>query len=405
MATYNYKAKTLTGNLSMGKLDAADRDMVVALLKNKGMYPLEINEVGIFDKELRLRSNRKIPLKDLSLFCKQFYTMIDAGVTVIGSLDLLRRQTENRELSGIVSKVYENVQKGMSLSEALKQHKNAFPVIIISMIEIGEISGNLDTVLDRLSLYLEKENKIKQKVKTAMIYPKVIGVIAMVVVLFMLTFVVPNFVNMFEDMGSKLPLPTRILLNISNTLKNIWFILGTVITVTVSVYLFNKFKKTEKGRHLINKITLKLPLLGKNVQKIIASRFSRSLSLLLKTGVPLIQALEVVGNLLDNVIVSKGLEKVKEDIRRGSSLAEPLEAVGIFPVMVIHMISIGEEAGSLDSIIEKVADFYDDELDASISRLVSMLEPLMIVGIALVVGAIVIAMILPIFSMYQSIGK
>lgn len=405
MATYNYKAKTLTGNLSSGKLDATDKDMVVALLKNRGLLPMEISEVGVFDKEIKLRKNKKIPLKDLSLFCKQFYTMIDSGVTIIGSLDLLRKQTENRELAGTLAKLYEDVQKGMSLSDSMKQYKKVFPVIVISMIEIGEISGSLDLVLDRLSLYLEKENRVKQKVKTAMVYPKVLCAIASVVILFMLMFVVPNFVSMFKNMGSELPLPTQILLNISNTLKNIWFLSGAAIVTIAFVSFYKKFKDTEKGRKIINQVTLKLPFIGNNVRKIIASRFSRSLSLLLKTGIPLIQALEVVSNLLDNVIVSKGLEKVKEDIRRGSSLAEPLEAIGIFPVMVIHMISIGEEAGSLDSIVEKVADFYDDELDASISRLVSMLEPLMIVAIALIVGAIVIAMILPIFSMYKSIGK
>lgn len=405
MSTYSYKAKSATGNVTSGKIDANDREMVIGLLRNRGLYPIEIYEASVFDKEIKVRSNRGIPLKDLSLFCKQFYTMIDAGVTVIGSLDLLRKQTENRELASILSKVFENVQKGMSLSEALKLHKKMFPPLVISMIEIGEVSGNLDTVLDRLSIYLEKENRVKQKIKTALVYPKVIGSIALVVVLFMIAFVVPNFIGMFKNMGSQLPLPTKILIFVSNTVKNIWFDLGAIVTISGFTIFIKKFKQTEKGKYLFNLLYLRLPLVGQNIRKVLASRFSRSLSLLLKTGVPLIQALEVVGNLLDNAIVSKGLEKVKEDIRRGSSLAEPLETIEIFPVMVIHMISIGEEAGSLDSIVEKVADFYDEELDSSISKLVSMLEPLMIVAIAVVVGGIVIAMILPIFSMYQKMGK
>ncbi len=403
MATYSYRAKTVTGNVSAGKIDATDKKMVVSLLRNRGMYPLEISELNLLEKDLKMGSGKKIPLKALSLFCKQFYTMIDAGVTIVGSLDLLRRQTENRKLANILSKVYEDVQKGMSLSEAMRVHKSQFPTIVISMIEIGEISGNLDTVLDRLSIYLEKDNRIRQKVKTSMVYPKVIGAIALVAVIFMMTFVVPNFISMFKDMGSQLPMPTRILLGISNVFKNVWFLLGASIVIPTLIFAYKKFKKTEKGKFIYDKFILALPLVGKNMRKIIASRFSRSLSLMLKTGVPLIQALEVVGNLLDNEVVNKGIIKVKEDIKRGSGLAEPLEAVGIFPVMVTHMISIGEEAGSLDSIVEKVADFYDDELDASIGKLVAMLEPLMIVAMAIVVGGIVIAMILPIFSMYQNV--
>lgn len=403
MATFNYQAKTVTGNVSTGKIDATDKNMVVSLLRNRGMYPLEISELNVLEKDLKMGSRKKIPLKALSLFCKQFYTMIDAGVTIVGSLDLLRRQTENRKLANILSKVYEDVQKGMSLSEAMRVHKSQFPTIVISMIEIGEISGNLDTVLDRLSIYLEKDNRIRQKVKTSMVYPKVIGAIALVAVIFMMTFVVPNFISMFKDMGSQLPMPTRILLGISNVFKNVWFLLGASIVIPSLIFAYKKFKKTEKGKFIYDKFILGLPLVGKNMSKIIASRFSRSLSLMLKTGVPLIQALEVVGNLLDNEVVNKGIIKVKEDIKRGSGLAEPLEAVGIFPVMVTHMISIGEEAGSLDSIVEKVADFYDDELDASIGKLVAMLEPLMIVAMAIVVGGIVIAMILPIFSMYQNV--
>lgn len=403
MATYNYKAKTATGNTSAGKIDATDKQMVVSLLRNRGLYPLEISELNLLDKDIKMGAEKKVPLKELSIFCKQFYTMIDAGVTVVGSLDLLRRQTENRKLANIINKVFEDVQKGMSLSEAMKVHRNQFPTIVISMIEVGEISGNLDTVLDRLAIYLEKDNKIRQKIKTSMVYPKVIGIIAIVAVIFMMIFVVPNFIGMFKDMGSELPLPTKILIGISDLFKNIWFLLSAAILIPSTIIAYKKFIKTDKGRYIYGKVILGLPIIGKNMSKIIASRFSRSLSLMLRTGVPLIQALEVVGNLLDNEVVSRGMLKVKEDIKRGSGLAEPLEAVGIFPVMVTHMISIGEEAGSLDSIVEKVADFYDDELDASIGKLLAMLEPLMIVAMAIVIGGIVIAMILPIFSMYQNV--
>lgn len=403
MATFNYMAKSGNGKVSVGKIDATDKNMAVSLLKNKGMYLLEISELSILDRNVNLRTGKKISAKDLALFCRQFYTMIDAGVTVIGSLDLLRRQTENRKLARVLGNVYEDVQKGMALSEAMGLHKNEFPNIVISMIEIGEISGNLDVVLDRLSIYLEKDNKVRQKIKTSMVYPKVICAIAIVAVIFMMTFVVPNFINMFKTMGSTLPLPTRILISISNLFKNIWFILGSAIAIPVLIFSFKKYTKTENGKYLYDKITLDIPVVGKYMKKIIASRFSRSLSLLLKTGVPIIQSLEVVGNLLNNEVVNRKMVKVKEDIKRGSGLAEPLEAVGIFPLMVTHMISIGEEAGSLDSIVDKVADFYDDELEASIVKLLAILEPLMIVAIALIIGGIVIAMILPMFSIYKNV--
>jgi len=403
VAVYSYKAKTASGETAAGKLDAVDRDTVVDLLRSRGLLPMEISEVSVLDREIKLKKNRAIALGDISLFCKQFYTMINSGVTIIGSLDLLRKQTENAHLAKILTRMYEDVQKGVSLSDSMKQDKDAFPAIVISMIEIGEISGSLDTVLDRLSVYIEKENRVKQKIKTAMVYPKVLSVIAIVVIAFMMTFIVPNFVAMFKNIGGQLPLPTRILLWISNLFKNPWFLASLAIIIPASVYSFRKFKKSDKGRYFISWISLKLPVIGKNTRKLIASRFSRSLGLLLRTGVSLIQSLEVVENVLGNVIVSKALEKVKEDIKRGSGLAEPLEGIGIFPLMVNDMISIGEEAGSLDSIVEKVADFYDDELDASISKMVTMLEPLMIVVIALMVGGIVIAMILPVFSMYKGL--
>ncbi|MDQ2085283.1 type II secretion system F family protein [Herbivorax sp. ANBcel31] len=404
MNTYDYRAKTPAGNLSIGNLDAADRNSAVELLRKRGLYPIEVNKISNLDKSLKFSTSKKVSLKEISIFCKQFYTMIDAGVTVIASLDMLRKQTENPKLAEITGKVFEDVQKGMSLSEAMKLHSDVFPTIVTSMMEIGEVSGNLDVVLKRLASYIEKENKVRQKIKTATVYPKVLATIAFTVIIFMMIVVVPNFVDMFSRMGAELPLPTRIILGISNLIKNIFFILGAVITIAVLSMVLKKFKKTYRGKYLISSISLKTPVVGKITQKIIASRFSRTLSLLLKTGVPLIQALEVVSNLLNNLLVAEGLAKAREEIKRGLDLAESLAAVNIFPVMVIHMISIGEESGSIDSVVEKVADFYDDELDSAIGRLLSMLEPIMIVIIAVVVGAIVISMILPIFSVYQEIN-
>jgi len=405
MASFTYKAKTSAGNIISGKFDATDMDMVVSFIRSKGMYPLDIKESTVMQKNISLSKNKKISQNDLAIFCRQFYTMINAGVSVVGCLDLLRRQTENPRLAKIINTVYDDVQKGNALSEALRSHLSVLPVILVSMIEVGEVSGTIDVVLERLATHFVKENKIRQKIKTAMIYPMVIGSIAVVMIIFMLTFVVPKFVSMFSSMGSELPLPTKILLNVSNTITNIWFIMTAAVCIFLIKFAFSKFSKTKKGRLIISTVILKTPKVGKNYRKILASRFARALSLLIETGVPLIQALEVVDKVVDNQIVSDGLDKVREEIKRGSNLAGPLESMGIFPVMVTQMISIGEEAGSLDDIVGKVADFYDEELDTSISQLISLIEPVMIMVLALVVGLIVISMIMPVFGMYKNLGQ
>ncbi len=405
MASFTYKAKTSAGAIINGKFDAADKNMVVSLLRSKGLYPMDIKEVKLMDKEISLKSGKKITARNLSVFCRQFYTMMNAGVPVVGCLDLLRRQTENIRLAGIVSNVYDEVQKGKSLSEALKAHSNVLPVILVSMVEVGEVSGTLDMVLDRLTIHFEKDNKVKQKIKSAMMYPMVIGSIALLMIIFMLLFVVPKFMSMFAVTGSELPLPTKILLALTDTLTNVWFLLIASTTVFILGFLFSKFKKTRTGRLIISNIILRIPKVGSNYRKILASRFARALSLLLETGVPLIQALDVVDKVVDNQVVSIGLARVKDDIKRGANLAGPLENIGIFPAMVTQMISIGEESGSLDGIVGKVADFYDEELDTSISQLISLLEPVMILGLALVVGFIVIAMIMPVFGMYKGMGQ
>ncbi|MCR4434240.1 MAG: type II secretion system F family protein [Clostridiales bacterium] len=405
MASFNYKAKTLAGEVVTGRFDAADKNMVVSLLRNKGFYPIQITEDKAAGRQIKASTFKKVTTRDLAIYCRQFHTMINAGVSVLGCLDMLRKQTENRKLVEVTGRVFDDVQKGRTLSESMAAFPDVFPAIFTSMVAAGEVSGTLDSVLDRLSVHFEKENKMRQKIKTAMMYPTVIGVIALVMVVFMLAFIVPRFVEMFNSFGAKLPVPTRILLNISGTVTNLWFVLTAVVCIGVFTYLFGRFKKSEAGRDILDTFTLRLPLVGRNVRKILASRFTRTLSSLLATGVPLIQALEVVDRVVDNQLVAKGMVKVKEEIKRGSNLAGPLETLGIFPVMVTQMIRVGEESGALDSIMGKVADFYDDEVDAAISQLIGMLEPIMIMLIAVMVGSIVIAMVLPIFGMYSNVGQ
>jgi Type II secretory pathway, component PulF len=405
LANYSYRAKTQSGETVSGNLEASDVNMAIAFVKERGYFPLAVQESNAQGKEIEFKIQKKVKVKDLSIMCRQFHTMLNAGVSVIGCLDMLRGQTQNRTLRNAMSQLYDDVQKGKTLSESMKLLSKVFPVLMISMIEVGEVSGTLEQVLERLSVQFEKDTKIKSKVSTAMVYPAVIGCIALVMVTFMIIFIVPKFVGMVNSVGGTLPAPTRIVLFISGLFTNPLFLLGFALFIALVIFGFRRFKSTEQGKFLIDTILFKMPMVGVNIQKILASRFTRTLSTLLKSGVSLIQALEVVDGVVNNQIVSRGLVKVKENIKMGSNLAAPLEKMGIFPLMVTHMISVGEEAGSLDSIMEKVADFYDEEVETSISKLVAMMEPLLMMVLAIVVGFIVVAMILPIFSMYQGVGQ
>ena len=404
MGNYTYKAKTNTGENIVGTFEASDKMTVVNFLKGKGYLPISITDSAEKGKEVQLKVTKKVKAKDLAILCRQFQTMLNAGVSVIGCLDMLKKQTENPSLKAAISKIYDEVQKGKNLSESMKALNKIFPVLFTSMIEVGEVSGTLEVVLGRLAEQFEKDNKIRSKVSTAMVYPAVIGCIAAVMVIFMIIVIVPKFVGMVASVGGELPLPTKILLFVSGLFTNWIFLVCLTLAIVGLTYGFKKFKSTEKGKFIIDSILYKMPMVGKNVQKILASRFTRTLSTLLGSGVSLIQSLEVVDKVVNNQLVTRGLVKVKEDIKRGSSLSGPLERLGIFPIMVTQMISVGEEAGSLDAIMEKVAEFYDEEVETSISKLVAMLEPIMMMLLAIVIGFIVVSMIMPVFSMYQGVG-
>lgn len=404
MAQFTYKGKNPTGVLVKGVYEARDKEAVVMMLRNKGLFPISIEVSNKGERKKRLEKFKKISYKDLTILCKQFYTMTISGLTVITCIDLLKKQTENKKLSHILNTVYNNLQKGMGLSEAFKLHSDDLPVIFISMIEVGELSGNIDVALERLAINFAKENKVKQKVMTAVMYPLIIGIIAGLMVIFMLIFIVPKFLAIFANMNMELPLPTKILKFVSESIRTAEFWILLPFVLGILKYIQIKLMKSVKVKNFVNRTMLKLPLIGENYKKILATRFTRSLSILLKTGVPLLQSLEVVEKVVDNVLISEGLENVKDEVRRGASLSVSLEDIGIFPVMVMQMISIGEEAGSLDSVVETVADFYDEELDVSISKMVSMLEPIMIFFLAIIVGGIVISMMYPMFNMYKGMN-
>lgn len=401
MPIYKYTAINKSGAKITNDYSAKSQAEVMIMLKENEFYPIRVEE-HIERKEIVLSDIfNKITIKDIAVFCRQFYTMLNAGVTITSALDILRQQTENKKFRKIISDICEDVQKGSAFSEALKKRKEIFPDLLINMVEAGEVSGNLDTIMDRMANHFEKEFKINNKIKSAMVYPIILSVVAIGVVVFLLTSVMPTFIGMFTSSGVPLPVPTRILLGISSALQNYWYIFFIgIISITLGI---NAYKKTDGGKLLISRFKLAIPVLKDSNKKIITSRFTRTLSTLLSSGVPLLEALDIVSKVVGNVVIEKDISVAKEEVRKGSTLAKPIRETGHFPPMVTSMIEIGEESGALDDILEKTANFYDEELETAIQRMTTLIEPIMIVLMAVIVGFIVISMALPMFDMVNTV--
>ncbi len=343
----------------------------------------------------------KVKTKDIAIFCRQFYTMLNAGSPINSALHILSTQLPNKKLREALSLVEEEVRKGSTLSEAMAKQKEIFPHLLVSMVETGEVSGTLDTVMLRMSKHYEKENRINNKIKSAMIYPLVLATVALGVIIFILTFVMPMFIDMFNQSGVQLPLSTRILLSISNGIKTHGLLIFLIIILLAS--MIRHYLKSESGQDFSSKFKLTFPVIKKLNQKIIVSRFTRTLSTVLASGIPLVQGLQVVNGVIGNKLAEKKLELVKDKVIKGEGLAEPIKDCGIFPLMLSSMIKIGEESGSLDDILNKTADFYDEELENEIQTATALLEPLMIAVMGIILGFIIISIITPIFGMYNTI--
>lgn len=400
MIKYRYKAASAGGGTYSGTYIAATKDDVAKMIRaNKG-FPILIEEDNVFSGNIGKRQ-WGIGAKDYAILCRQLYAMLGAGVPIIQSLNILRAQIKKKNLRIAVDNVYEDVQKGQVLSEAMKRHKSVFSELMINMIEAGEMSGSLDSVLERLSYHYERESKIESKVKSAMIYPAILTLVAISVIVFLLTFVMPTFVGMFEGSGVPLPLPTRILIAMSNALKTYWylFLFGTVGVIIAAI----QYVGTTNGRRVYDGFKLKIPVIKDLNQKIISTRFARTLSTMLSSGIPLIQALENIERIIGNKVVAEGLQQVRTDVQRGSDLAGPLNRIGLFPDMVSSMVHVGEQSGTLDDILKKTADFYDEEVETDFQRALSMLEPILILFMGVVVGFIVISMMMPIFDLSSTV--
>lgn len=400
MKQFKYRAMDSNGKKVEANFEANSEAEVMEMLSRNGYYPLMLKEV-IKSSNVEFSFGQKVTTKDISIFCRQFYTMLDAGVTINNALNILSNQITNVKLRDAIRDVEEQVEKGESLSKAMAEQGTIFPSLLITMVESGEVSGNLDRVMLRMSNHYEKENKINNKIKGAMTYPMILGVVAVGVVIFLITYIMPTFMDMFEESGTVLPITTKMLVAMSEFMISNWVILLIIITAIVLVIKY--YAKTEHGKYTVSKLKLTLPILKTLNEKIIVSRFSRTLSTLLASGVSIGQSLQIISTVVGNKVAEDALNKVRERVFRGEGLSEPMKESGVFPLMLSSMIKIGEETGTMDEILEKTADFYDEEVEQAITTATTMIEPLMIIVMGIVVGFIIISIMMPLFSMYGDI--
>jgi type IV pilus assembly protein PilC len=399
MAAFTYSAINAQGLELHGELHAPDLSAAREQLRSRGLLPRQLAEAK-GKAATTGRAFRKVKAKSLQVFSRQFATLIEAGVSIVSALAILEDQTDDKYLIPVIAEVRSDVESGLILSKALARHPSVFNRLYVAMIEAGEASGTLDKVLDRVALQIEKETAIKRRVKGAMVYPIVVLVFAALVLTGLLLFIVPVFVNIFEQLNGELPTVTQIVVNASNLLRHDWFIIFPLIGA--SVWGLLRGKRTERGRQIWDRLKLRVPMkIGDVVLKVTMARFSRTLATLVGSGVDIVRALEITGATAGNYVVEEALVEVRARVHDGVPIAQPLLDNPTFPPMVSQMIRIGEETGELEKMLGKIADFYEDEVDASISSLTSIIEPLMMIGVGAMVGVIVIAMYMPMFKMLQ----
>ncbi len=403
MPGYSYVAVDSRGKEKRGRMDAENREEVVRQLKNDGLIPVSIREQRVLNKEIDFSIGKKVKPRDLSVFCRQFVSITQAGVPMKEALQMLTEQTENKYLKQAVANVLANVEKGNTLADSMAAEKDIFPDIMVHMVEAGESSGSLDTSFARMAVHFEKEAKLKATIRKATIYPiilifAVIGVIAV-----MLLFVIPIFIDMFADLDVEMPALTMGVMNLSKWTAGHWYVILAVIVAVILAY--QAIYRTDQGRLKIDLIKMKIPLLGKLNVKSTCAQFARTMSTLMAAGVPTIDCLETVAKIVKNIHYKNALMKAREEVMKGIPLSEPLETSGIFPPMVYHMTSIGEDTGNMEDMLTKLADYYDEEVEITTQSVLAAMEPLIIVFMALIVGTLVIAVIMPIGTMYEGLDS
>ena len=396
MATFTYTARSFAGEMRTATLEAQSRDDVIAQLRRQ-----RLNVVKIDESTPKKPKRGHIKMRDIVILTRQFSTMINAGLPLVQAMTILAEQSDNKVLSEIMRKVVFDVESGNTVADALGKHPKAFSDLYVNMVAAGEAGGILDTILMRLATFMEKNDALVRKVKGAMIYPSVIMAVAGIAVTVLLIFVIPVFENLFSSAGLALPLPTRIVMGASRFLKGYWYVVGGAIVA--ATFMFRKYNATSDGRLKVDRMLLKVPVLGDVLRKSAVSRFTRTLGTLISSGVSILDGLEITAKTAGNRVVQDAIMESRSSIAGGDTIAAPLKKSGVFPPMVISMISVGEQTGGLDEMLSKIADFYDEEVDAAVSNLLSLLEPIMIVFLGVVVGGMVVSMYLPIFDMINAV--
>ena len=399
--TYEYKVRDRMGNLVSGQLVGDSESLVLAKLREMGMTPVEVKKhTEGLKMEINLRPGH-VKLKQIAIFCRQFATMVNSGLPILRALSILADQTESKELAKILNQVRSDVEQGSSLSNAVSKHPKAFNNLFVSMVRAGETGGVLDMVLLELADQIEEEVELRRKIKSAMTYPVVVVILVFGILAAMMLFVVPQFESIYEQLGGTLPLPTRILLGMSRGVRTYWWI---VIALAVGAgFGFRRFKSTPQGRAILDSIKLKTPIFGSLFHKTALARFSSTLGMLLRSGVPILQAMDIVVDTVNNQVIAKAVRDVQGSVREGESIAKPLARHAVFPPMVVQMLAVGEETGAVDTMLDKVAEFYNSEVSAAVESLTSLIEPALIAVIGGAVGAAVIALYMPMFGIINQI--
>ena len=404
MPVYKFTGRSRSGGATVsGEREAPSREAVAAMLRSEQIFPLEIKQKNsLLSYEIPVFAGG-VSQRDLALFSKQFSVMLDSGLPLVQCLGILASQTENAIFKEILTKVREDVESGSTLADAMRKHPKAFDDLFVSMVSAGEAGGVLDIILKRLTTFVEKNMKLRKSLITASVYPSVVSVVAIGIIFIMLVWVVPVFVSLFEGLNAPLPLPTRIIIASSNIA--VQFSLPFIVLVIVGIIGFRQFYKTENGKLSVDTAVLKLPLIGMTIKKLAIARFSLTLSTLLNGGIPLMEGLSITAETAGNASIHNALVQVRSEVSEGKSLVEPMRKLEVFPSMVTQIVGVGEETGELDHMLEKLADYYEQEADDAIANLLTLIEPVMIVFLGAVVGGIVVSMYLPIFTLIGHLSR
>lgn len=401
MPGYSYIAIDKKGKEKKGSMEAENREKVIDFLKRKGLLPVSVKEQGIWNRELVFSIGKKVKPRDLSVFCRQFVSIMQAGVPMKEALLMLEEQTENKTLKTGIGNLLISVEKGNTLADSMRDQSEVFPSMLVNMVEAGESAGNLEMAFSRMAVQFEKEAKLKATVRKATIYPIILIIAAIGVIAVMLLYVIPIFIDMFADLDVEMPGFTMAIMNASRWLGKNWYFVLLIILAVIGAY--HMIYRTDKGRIHIDHIKMKMPLFGKLTVKTACARFARTMSTLLTAGIPTIDCLETVSKIMKNIHYTNALMAAREEVMKGIPISEPLETSGIFPPMVYHMTGIGEETGNLEEMLDKLADYYDEEVEQTTQAVLAAMEPLIIVFMALIIGSLVIAVIMPIGTLYAGL--